>query len=132
MTFFMALSRNNNLLDLSSSEITPWDEEIRVEQHDGDIPDVSRYYWNPSTLAFEAKGGVRVTRLEFLRRLTVGERVLARNLSATDPVVADFFQLIDLAEEIIIGDPDLTMAMHYLASQGVIAPERIPEIVAES
>lgn len=132
MTFFLALSRSNHMLDLSPNEIEPWDPEIRVEQHDGEIPDLTQFHWNPSTLAFDAKAGVRVTRLAFLRRLTVEERIQARIQAATDPVVADFFQLIDLAEEIIIGDPDLTMAMHYLASKGIIAPERISEIVAES
>ena len=132
MTYFLALSRNNNLLDLSPNIIEPWDPEIRVEEHDGDVPDLTQFYWNPSTLAFDAKAGVRVTRLAFLRRLTTEERIHARLLSASDPVVADFFQLIDLAEEIVIGDPDLTMAMHYLAQQGVLAPERIPEIVAET
>ena len=129
--FYVALSPNNNLLDLSPTEITPWAPEVQVQCLPGDIPDLSQNYWNPSILAFQAKGGITITRLEFLRRLTAEERISARARATTDPVVADLFQLIDLAENIRLDDPDTKQAIRYLALQGIIAPERVLQIVPE-
>ena len=129
--FYVALSPTNNLLDLSPTEITPWAPEVTVQCLPGDIPDLSQNYWNPSTLMFHAKGGITLTRLEFLRRLTPEERIAARERAKTDPIVADLFQLIDLAENIRLDDPTTKQAIGYLALQGIIAPDRVLQIVPE-
>lgn len=130
MSFYILLSPTNNLLDISTQELMAYDQGQRVECLDGDIPDLSKFFWNPSTLSFQAKGGVYMTRLEFLRRLTPAERIQAREVAKTDPIVADFFQLIDLAEDVYAGDPDLHRALQYLVGIGVLAPTRVAEIVA--
>lgn len=68
-----------------------------------------------------------LTRLEMVRRLTMEERIAARQSS--DPIIADWMHLLDLAEDVRLDDPDTVAAVHYLESQGIIAPGRAEEIL---
>lgn len=68
-----------------------------------------------------------LTQLAFLRRFTAPERIAIR--ASTDPVIQDFLQLVSLAQEILVTDPDTQMGVGYLAQQGFIAPERVAEIL---
>ncbi len=68
-----------------------------------------------------------LTQLAFLRRFTASERIAIR--ASTDPVIQDFLQLVSLAQEILVTDPDTQMGVGYLAQQGFIAPERVAEIL---
>ncbi len=69
-----------------------------------------------------------LTQLAFLRRFTAQERIAIR--SSTDPIIQDFLQLVSLAQDILVTDPDTQMGVGYLAQQGFIAPERVAEILA--
>lgn len=69
-----------------------------------------------------------LTQLAFLRRFTASERIAIR--SSTDPIIQDFLQLVSLAQDILVTDPDTQMGVGYLAQQGYIAPERVAEILA--
>ncbi len=69
-----------------------------------------------------------LTQLAFLRRFTAPERIAIR--ASTDPVIQDFLQLVSLAQDILVTDPDTQMGVGYLAQQGFIAPERVAEILA--
>lgn len=71
-----------------------------------------------------------LTRLEFLRRFTVQERVAARGLAATDPVVFDFLDLLSAALNVVPTDSDVQMGLGYLVSVGVLTAERAREIGA--
>ena len=71
-----------------------------------------------------------LTRLEFLRRFTVQERVAARTLAATDPVVYDFLDLLSAALNVVPTDPDVQMGLGYLVSVGVLTADRAREIGA--
>ena len=71
-----------------------------------------------------------LTRLEFLRRFTVQERVAARQLAASDPVVYDFLDLLGAALNVVPTDPDVQMGLGYLVSVGVLTADRAREIGA--
>lgn len=71
---------------------------------------------------------VLLTPLQFLRRFTLAERIAIRN--AMNPIIMDFLNLISLAQDIQTSDPDTQMGIGYLAQQGLIAPERVAEILA--
>lgn len=70
--------------------------------------------------------------VQFKMLFTSQERVAIKAARGTDPVVDDFFELVE--------DPRLTYvdlalqsvqdAVGYLAQQGLIAPERVPEILS--
>ena len=59
-----------------------------------------------------------VSRLEFLRRFTAQQRIAIR--AANDPVIVDGLQLLDLAEDVNLQDPDTVYFVNHCASQGYI------------
>lgn len=70
---------------------------------------------------------IPITKLAFLRRFTAEERIAIRNTS--DPIINDFMELLNHAEEIIIDDPDIVAAVNYFESLELIAPSRKEEIL---
>lgn len=70
-----------------------------------------------------------LSRLEFLRRLTVAERVAARQASATDPIIYDFLDLLYQAQEVWVDDSDTLAGLQYLETKGLLAPGRATEIL---
>ena len=59
-----------------------------------------------------------VTRLEFLRSFTAQQRIAIR--AANDPVIVDALQLLDLADDVNLQDPDVVYFVNYCAAQGYI------------
>ena len=59
-----------------------------------------------------------ISRLEFLRRIPAAARIAIRQAAATDPVLADALQLLDLAESVRLDDPDTVILVGYLRQQG--------------
>jgi hypothetical protein len=59
-----------------------------------------------------------VSRLEFLRSFTAQQRITIR--AANDPVIVDALQLLDLAEDVDLQDPDTVYFVNYIAGQGYI------------
>ena len=77
-----------------------------------------------------------LTRLEFRRRFTLAERVAvddapnnaalpAQARAAARTLLTD----LSLAEEIDLDDPDVAAGLQFLASLGLIAPERVAQIL---
>ncbi len=64
------------------------------------------------------------TAYEFLTRFTQQERATLRAAGQTDPLVADFSQLLGAAQEVISDDPVTIQAMDYLVYAGYITNER--------
>lgn len=63
-----------------------------------------------------------LSQLEFLRRLTVSERVAIR--ASADPVVIDFLHLLSLAQDVRLNDPDTIAGVNYLEQAGLLAEGR--------
>ncbi len=70
---------------------------------------------------------MQLTKLQFLRLFTTAERIAIR--ASADPVIVDFLQLLDLAQDVRLDDPDTVQGVHYLESEGLIAPGRAAEIL---
>jgi len=64
------------------------------------------------------------TAYEFLTRFTQQERATLRSAAATDPLVADFSQLLGAAQEVVSDDPVTMQAMDYLVYAGYITNDR--------
>ena len=71
-----------------------------------------------------------ITKLEYLRRFTTDERVAIRAAAASNPVLADYLQLMELAQEINLDDPDTVAAVAMLEQAGLIAAGRAAEVLA--
>ena len=69
------------------------------------------------------------TAYEFLTRFTQQERATLRTAGQTDPLVADFSQLLGAAQEVISDDPVTIQAMDYLVYAGYITNDRRNEIM---
>ena len=70
---------------------------------------------------------MQLTKLQFLRLFTTAERIAIR--ASSDPVIVDFLQLLDLAQDVRLDDPDTIQGVHYLESEGLIAAGRAAEIL---
>jgi hypothetical protein len=79
-----------------------------------DPPPAPVYQWEP---------------LVFLRRFTVPERVAARATRVSDPILNDFFSLLEMAPLVHSNDPDVQAGMGYLVAIGIVTPTRRDEIM---
>jgi hypothetical protein len=68
-----------------------------------------------------------ISRLEFLRRFTSEQRIAIR--ASTDPVIIDGRELLDLAQEVLVNDPDTVLYVRYLEQQGFISSEDADRIL---
>lgn len=68
-----------------------------------------------------------VTRLEFLRRFTAEQRIAIR--ASTDPLIVDGRELLDMATDVSVEDPDTIMYVRYLQQQGFISTEDADRIL---
>lgn len=59
-----------------------------------------------------------LSRLDFLRSFAAQQRIAIR--AANDPVIVDALQLLDLAEDVNLQDPDVVYFVNHCASQGYI------------
>jgi hypothetical protein len=73
--------------------------------------------------------GKVMTKLEYLRRFTQEERITIRTVAASNPVLADYMALLELAQEIDTNDPDTQAAVMMLEGAGLIAAGRGVEIL---
>lgn len=69
------------------------------------------------------------TPVDFLRRFTPAERILARATRKTDPILDDFYALLEQSPAIFSDDPDVAMGLGYMATQGLLTVERMTEIL---
>lgn len=63
-------------------------------------------------------------RLVFLRRFTMAERIAIRTARATDPILNDFFSLLEEADTVHSNDPDVLAGTQYLVMTGYLTPGR--------
>ena len=71
-----------------------------------------------------------ITKLEYLRRFTTAERVAIRAAASANPVLDDYLNLMELAQEINLDDPDTVAAVQMLEQSGLIAAGRAVEVLA--
>ena len=84
---------------------------------------------NPDGSIEGAIVGRTLTKLEYLRRFTVDERVAIRAAAEQNAVLADYLQLMELAQDINTGDADTIAAVTLLEQAGLIAAGRAQEIL---
>lgn len=65
-----------------------------------------------------------LTKLEYLRRFTMEERIAVRQAAESSPMLADYLAMMELAEEIDTGDADTIGAVNMLEQVGLIGAGR--------
>ncbi len=128
-------SLGNVLVGVSTVELPNIsDGSLVIEQRQGFIPDMTKFYWNTSLLSFEPLNDTSrfLTPTEFMRRFTFEERLEIRALEAGgDLVIKDALELMKGTREgVNLDDPDVLRTLQYLAHvKSVIQPTRIQEII---
>ena len=70
-----------------------------------------------------------LTKLEYLRLFTQQERIAIRTAADQTPELFDYLEMLKLAEDINLDDPDTIGAVTLLELAGLIAPGRASEIL---
>lgn len=99
---------------------------VSIHEFDGNIPDLNSSVWSDEAgeLVSDTK---TLTKLLFLNRFTMTERVAIR--ASTDPIVIDILSLLEIAEYVDVNDQNTMQGVGYLAMIGLIANERVAEIL---
>jgi hypothetical protein len=114
---------SNTLEDQVRAVVWDGSEQNRVQSCD----DVQAIQWNYVPNPNLPK---RYTAYQFLLRFTLAERTAYRAAALTDPLVADFMNLAQAAQEIITNDPVTIQGMDYLVAVGLLTQQRRDEILS--
>lgn len=71
-----------------------------------------------------------LTKLDYLRRFTTVERIVIRAAAAQEPALADYLELLAVAQEINLDDHDTIAAAQMLEAAGLLSAGRVAEILA--
>lgn len=87
--------------------------------------------WSSVTLEFVPRSPLpdRWTKYEFLMRMTAAERIAIRTAAASDPIVDDFMDMLNVSGEVVRSNPVVVQGLNYLVSQGCLAAGRPGEIL---
>ena len=93
--------------------------------------DADHVYYVTSTDVVALAPAVQVSPVEFKLLFTSPERVAIKAARATDPFVADFFEIVEdpRLTHVDLGLQSTKQALAYLASKSLIADERQAEIL---
>ena len=72
--------------------------------------------------------GVPLSKYAFLTRFTSAERIAAQ--ASADPVVQDFLNLLNVAQNVSLSDPNTIAGVNYIEKVGIIAAGRAAVILA--
>ena len=84
---------------------------------------------SPTETPAPGKAPRTLTKLEYLRRFTAEERITIRTVAKSNPTLEDYLALMELAEEVNIGDADTVAAVQLLEQAGLIGVGRAEEIL---
>lgn len=125
---YWVLTRGEQLVGVTNADPYPLAlPGIAIHEMTGEIPDLNYYQWDSATDTW-IDSGAHLTRLQFLNRFTVQERLTIA--ASADPMVADIMRLLNVASYIDRSDQNTMMGVGYLAMVGLIANARVAEILA--
>ncbi len=125
---YYVLTRNGNTF-IGLTKDNPYTfniENISIHEFDGRVPDLNQYVWNYEIEDFERNGTI-YTKREFLSKFTLMERSAIR--ASTDPIVVDIMNMLEMAEYVDVTAAETQQGVGYLALTGLIAAERVQEIL---
>ncbi len=70
-----------------------------------------------------------MSKLQFLRRFTRQERIQIRQAAKEDPAIEDFHDILHLANNVHVEDPDLIEFVEHIKGEGIISKERANHIL---
>lgn len=130
MTYYVTFhGEMGGLMGISSfNNFTPPPDYV-CEERDGELKDVCGCEWDSNCKKFLEKKLSIVSKLEFLTKFTSEERITARQMASSDPIIDDFFRLLELSEEIDLSHPMVISGLYYLVSINILTESRVNEIL---
>jgi len=117
-----------DLQGISTMSPSNVNEGYVVEEFEGDLPK-NLDLWDKVEKKFQKPSAITVTKLQFISKFTMAERIILRTEAETDPILADIFKQLELAEEIDLRNQDTINSVYYIASKGYINSTRVNEIL---
>lgn len=100
---------------------------VSVHAFSGVVFDLSLKVWDADLDDFVNRTDIVLSKLSFLTRFTVQERVAIR--SSTDPIVVDFLRMLDVAENIVLTDTNTVQGINYLVYVNLLTADRATAIL---
>lgn len=127
---YYIMTRNGQMLGIMF--VNPYNENyegVSYHEMDGLIPDLNSHEWDSEMDTLKrVEGGTILTKLQFLDKFTMAERISIT--SSSDPVIVDIMRMFDIADYINMSDPKTVQAIQYFLYTNHITPERYAEIIA--
>jgi hypothetical protein len=120
--------------NLETQEVTEYEATLPDPEHLGAgwrLESISEAYIAPDVVPdTRVYGGRRVlTHLEFLRLFTTEERIAMRRASKLSEVLEDYLDLLKLAQEINLDDPDTVAGVQMMEAGELIGAGRAAEVL---
>lgn len=122
---------NNALVGVTETEPNSIPEGMAIKGHPGDFPDMSKMAYNPAVLDFYTKPDTALTKLKFIKRFTAMEYATIKGAAANNATLDYYWQMLMLAEEVRLDDPDTMAGVTMLEQVGLLAPGRAAEILGQ-
>lgn len=129
MAFITYDNSSGALIQVSDYELTLPNNGCLRAHHLSKAAIEAEYTWDPVEREFIANDFRIMTKLEFLRKFTMQERINIREAAKTDPVIFDGMELLNLASSVDRQDVDVIRLLTYFTDIGILAAGRKEEIV---
>jgi hypothetical protein len=124
---YYVITRDDKLVGVTTENAYTFNlPDVSIHEFSDSVPDLNTYEWSPAAEAF-VLAATHVTKLGFLNRFTMEERINIR--ASQNPIVIDIMNLLEVAENVSLTDPTTINSIGYLAYVGLLAPNRVAEIL---
>jgi hypothetical protein len=120
---------NNALVGLTETAPDHIPEGMQVKGRPGDFPDLARKSYNPAILDFYDKPNLAITKLKFIKKFTAAEYAAIKSAATANATLDYYWQMLMLAEEVRLDDPDTISGVQMLEQVGLLATGRAAEIL---
>lgn len=130
MAFFMYSNITRELIDVSDIQISPLDD-CAVSEISGITRAelISKYTWDSDGCQFIIPVTKKLSKREFLKKLTPIEYASIKTAANTNAIVDYYWQLFMVADYIDLTDPDVLNGLLALESINLLASGRAQEII---
>lgn len=129
MAFYKYSTLNNELIEISDFELSPGNNQAVSEFSDVTSAELEKREWYPINCTFSDTPKRKLTKKEFLKKLTPIEYAAIKNAASADAIIDYYWQLFMVAEFIDLDDHDVLSGLAALERVNLIGIGRAMEII---
>lgn len=120
----------NELLTVSYEPMVAGEHQI-VKVREGDIPDLTKFFWHGNSLSFiESRASRFCTQEAFVRLMTLDELRSIYTLAKNNIDMEIWLDRFKMSKEIDKDDPFLIDGLQSLVAAGIFTQDRVNEILS--